>query len=144
MRGFFYEMRGQYIETIPIPEATDEQKALIGDLAEKAQEVAEARYVIQEQVRKRIDDLAPEDWNGKLNTKLKEWWTLDFKSFRAEAKKVFKQDIALSERDDWEAYLAQKKANVDDLTENLIETERQLNEHVYRLFDLTANEIALL
>ena len=144
VRGGYYELRIQYVETIPIPEATDEQKALIGELAEKAQEAAEARYAIQEQVRKRIHDLAPEDWNGKLNTKLKEWWTLNFKSFRAEAKKVFKQDIALAERDDWEVYLKQKRANVDDLTAKLIDTERQLNEHIYRLFDMSVDEIALI
>ena len=64
--GGYYELRVQYTETIPIPEATEEQKQVIGDLAEKAQEIAEARYVIQEQVRKRIQDLTPEGWDGKL------------------------------------------------------------------------------
>ena len=75
---------------------------------------------------------------------MKEWWDLDFKSFRAEAKKVFKQDIALAERDDWEAYLKQKRTNVDERTAHLVETDRQLNEHVYRLFDMTVDEIALI
>ena len=46
VRGGYYELRVQYMETIPIPEATDEQKAVISGLAQKAQQTAEARYVL--------------------------------------------------------------------------------------------------
>ncbi len=141
VRGGYYELRTQYTETVPIPEASEIQKKLVSAIAIKAQEAAETRYAIQEQIRNRILDLANEEWDGKLNTKLKEWWLLDFKTFRAEAKKVFKRDIPITERDDWQTYLNQKKQQVDLLTSTIQKLEDELNTEVYKLFNLTPEEI---
>jgi hypothetical protein len=44
----------------------------------------------------------------KLTDRLREWWNLDFKSFRAEIKKTFKADIPLKQRDEWENSFAKK------------------------------------
>ena len=43
-----------------------------------------------------------------LSRKLAEWWTLDFASFRDEVKRVFRIEIPVKERGDWESYLAEK------------------------------------
>jgi hypothetical protein len=146
LRGGVWRLRllRQFMEKLPIPEAKIDQKKIISELAENAQNAAEGRYHIQEKVRSRMLDLAPKNWDGKLNTKLKEWWTLDFKDFRSEVKKVFKQDIPLAERDDWEAYLNAKKQEVDKLSAELKATEDHLNAEVYKLFDLNDDEIRLI
>jgi len=134
----------QYVETVPIPSASDSEKAEIGKLAEKCQKIAELRYQKQESVRRRIPDLCPPKRPAKLNTKLKNWWTLEFKDFRKEVKKSFKAEIPLSERNDWENWLTAEKTAISELTQQLQQLEHELNQKVYALFDLTEEEVKLV
>ncbi len=46
--------------------------------------------------------------------------------------------------DEWEPYLAEKRGQVEQLTRELADAEAEINDRVYRLFNLTADEIALL
>ena len=46
--------------------------------------------------------------------------------------------------DEWEPYLAEKQAIVHRLTRELADAEAELNDRVYRLFNLTPDEIKLL
>ena len=80
----------------------------------------------------------------KLNQKLTAWWELDFPLFRGEVKKVFKQDIPLKERDEWEAWLFDRQAQHRQQTQAIIRLETALNARVYALFKLTPAEIALI
>lgn len=61
----------KYLDYTPIPPTTDSQKAEIGKLAERCQQLAEQRYQKQHAVRNRIPDLCPDV--AKLNTKLNHW-----------------------------------------------------------------------
>ena len=80
----------------------------------------------------------------KLNKKLKEWWTLSFPEFRAQVKRQFKTDIPVTERNEWEAYLASESEKVHNLTREIENIERDIDQRVYRLFDLTDEEVKLL
>ncbi len=144
VRGGYYEATTQNTEQFPIPEASDTEKTLIGSLAEQAQDTAEQRYALQEQVRNRIHDIAPEGKAFDLNNKLKSWWMLDFKEFQKEIKKVFKRELKLSERDEWQTYITEKQKQVEALTNTLTAIENDLNTEVYKLFDLTPDEIKLI
>ena len=46
--------------------------------------------------------------------------------------------------DDWEPYLEQKRAEVASFTTQLADAEAELNDRVFRLFQLTPDEIRLL
>ena len=59
-------------------------------------------------------------------------------------KKVFKVEIPVKDRDDWEKYLAEKSAEVIKLTAEIEAAEREVDAIVYELFDLTPDEIKLL
>jgi type I restriction-modification system DNA methylase subunit len=143
--GGFFRMKSQYMETLPIPAATDEQKVKIASLAESAQNTAEKRYRIQQQVARRIPDLAADPTSAKLTNKLKEWWKLpDFAAFQKEVKKALKADIPLKERNDWDSWLSENRAEIDRLTDRIRACEREINAKVYALFDLDADDIALL
>ncbi|PHQ69214.1 MAG: type I restriction endonuclease subunit M, partial [Sneathiella sp.] len=145
VRGGYHELRVQYMETLPIPAATDKQKAALAPLAETCQTHAEARYALQEGLRRRIPDLCPPERDSKLNTKLKEWWLLpDFAAFRANVKKCFKADVPLSERTDWEDWITHDKAEIHRLSGEITKLEAKINKQVYALFDLTDDEITLL
>lgn len=145
VRGKFYEMRTYFIDALPIPDATVDQKSALASLAETAQIHAEARYALQDGLRRRIPDLRPTGSTTALNTKLKEWWLLpDFAAFHAEVKKCFKADISLSERNDWEEWINRDRAEIARLTAEISKCEAEINALVYTLFDLTADEIKLL
>jgi hypothetical protein len=90
-----------------------------------------------------LADLAPPA-RAKLSRKLEDWWTLDFAAFRDEVKRAFRTEIPVHERDQWEAYLAQEGNKVRALTAEIEAAEREIDAIVYRLFDLTPDEIALL
>lgn len=145
VRGGFYEATAQHIETLPIPTATNAQKAELAGLAQEAQEAAETRLDLQRRVTRRIPDLAADPAAAVLSTKLREWWTLpDFAAFRKEVVKSLKADIPLKERNDWEGWLADTRAEIDRLTSRINAAESEINARVYALFELTKDEIQLL
>jgi hypothetical protein len=50
----------------------------------------------------------------------------------------------LAERDDWEALLAARRSEHERLTARIVDLEGELNDRVYALFDLTADEIRII
>ncbi|TKW61103.1 MAG: type I restriction endonuclease subunit M [Blastochloris viridis] len=144
VRGGFYECRIQYMETLPIPKATKEQKAALGALAQQCQQAAEARYMAQQEVLKRIPDLAPNPATAKLTGKLQAWWELDFAAFSKEVEKTFRQAIPLKQRNEWEAYLADHRKQVGNLAHRISQLEQEINQQVYTLFGLTADDVAVV
>ncbi len=146
VRGGFYQMHSQYVETAPIPDWNEAQKSDLADLADKAGKAARERLDRQQAFARRILDLHPaDDGETKLNGKLREWWALaDFAAFRREAKKLFKQDIPLKERGDWEELFNEQRAAVRERDDTIAAAEASIDRIVYGLFGLDAEEIALL
>lgn len=145
VRGGFHQMHSQFVEQVVIPVMSDQGKADLTSLAEVSQTAAQARLKLQTNFTRRIPDLCPPEREAKLNTKLKEWWAFPgFAEFRAEVKKVFKADIPLSERSDWEDWLTRDRAEINRLTAEIGQAEAEIDAIVYDLFDLTEQEIALL
>jgi len=59
-------------------------------------------------------------------------------------KKAFKADIPLAERSAWEDWITRDRAEIARLSAEIAQAENEINSIVYRLFDLTSAEIALL
>jgi hypothetical protein len=133
----------QSMERLPIPDASAAEREAIGALALRITEAAKARYELHRRARARIlSDLgAP----GKgLNQRLTAWWELSFPAFRDEIRKVFKREIAVKERDDWEEWLLAQREHHTAHTAAIVAGETELNARVYRLFELSAAEIQLI
>jgi hypothetical protein len=112
-------------------------------LAQSITKISSNRYQLHEQIRHRIlTDLGTPE--GQLNNALTAWWDLDFPTFRAQIKKVFKRDIPLKERHEWELFLADAQQQHQQLTSQIITLETELNQHVYTLFHLTPEEIQII
>ncbi len=145
VRGAFYQMHSQFVERTPLPVTTECARSEFASLAQACQSAAEARYRLEQGLARRLPDLAPAGTEPRLSNRLKEWWLLpDFAAFRAEVKKCFKADIPLSERSDWEDWIARDGAEIARLSAEIAAHEKKINEIVYRLFDLTRDDIALL
>lgn len=141
VRGGFHEMRVQYLETMPIPEASVDARNKLAGLATRCQAMARDRYEIQSAVRQRIPDLCPAERQAKLSRKLEQWWTLDFAAFRAEIRRQFNVDIPVAERNEWESYLATRREELNQISKLIEGLESQIDQDVYALFNLTAEEV---
>ena len=138
-----YRLIDQYMRPLPIPDAPAAEREAIGDLAMRITAEARARYELHRKTRARITaDLGVP--GGKLNQKLTAWWDLDFPTFRAELQKVFRRDIPLKQRDDWDEWLQSRRAEHATRTESIVRLETELNARVYTLFDLTRAEITII
>jgi TaqI-like C-terminal specificity domain/Eco57I restriction-modification methylase len=83
VRGGFHELRVQYIEQVPLPNNLSSLEMF----GSKGTKCAIDRFENVQLVLHRIPDLCPPGRAAKLTTRLREWWKLDFKSFRAEIQK---------------------------------------------------------
>jgi len=138
-----YRLFKQYMERLPIPSLTDDQDSKINSIVKQLIDTTQQRYTIRQKMTRRIQrDLG--NSHLKLNQKLEEWWTLSFSDFRNEVKKVFKQDIPLRDRDDWEELLQEHSSEIARLTSEIISLETELNAIVYAVFDLNEDEIKLI
>lgn len=141
--SLIYRLFRQYMECLPIPSLTDTQSAHLGNIAIQLTEAAKQRYALRRKTTYRIQsDLGTPQ--GKLNQKLELWWELSFKEFRAELVKVFKRDIPLKERDDWEALLREQATEIGRLTAEIVRLETELNAAVYAVFGLNEEEQHLI
>jgi type I restriction-modification system DNA methylase subunit len=144
-----YELRGQSIETLPIPAATEAQQTELSNLSTACAQAAKERLTAQRDFGRRILDLLPTPMpkgaQASLGDKLGSWWQLDdFKAFQFEVQKRFKSDIPLRDRNDWEQWFAEGKSHIQQLSHNIAASERGIDAIVYTLFGLNAAEVALV
>ncbi len=145
IRNGWREQRGEYIERLPTPEIANADRATLEAQGRICQTAAEERRDLVKQFGHEVlRDLAPGGLTSKLPGVLQDWATLDFAGFMAAVKKHFKQDIPLNDRNAWEAKLKTGAARVAELTTQIKRAEREIDQIVYRLFDLTPDEIALI
>ena len=88
------------------------------------------------------------DAAGQCHQKAKAWWELSLNQLGDALKQSFKLPTNPLKNpraaDEWEPYLREKQTENARLTRALDDAEAELNDRVYRLFDLTAAEIKLL
>ncbi|RAQ97407.1 Eco57I restriction-modification methylase domain-containing protein [Thermogemmatispora tikiterensis] len=138
-----YQQKIQYIERLPIPELSEEQRQRIGALARQLTEVAQQRYSLRRRTTQRIiQDLGA--GQTRLSERLQEWWTLPFDTFREELRRSFKRDIPLKDRDEWEELLSERRQAIEQLTAEIVHLETALNNAVYDAFALDQPERTLI
>jgi hypothetical protein len=140
MRGGEWRLRmfSQNIESIPIPEASPAQKQELARLAEQAQAAAEARR----DVIKQFGHLVSRDF-GKPPAGLVQSIPA-FADFTTSLKKIFKRELTLQEKNDWEATLDKARETCTLHTNTIAACEQAIDRIVYQLFELTSEEIAVV
>lgn len=143
-----YRLFTQSMEHIPVPDAPAGEREAIAKLARTCCSLGHERYLGQAALQRRLVQSFGGDSDGKLNQKAEAWWELSLNqlgdalktSFKLPANPMKKPQTA----DEWEPYLKQKQTENANLTRRLADAEAELNGRVYRLFNLTAEEIELL
>lgn len=78
-----------------------------------------------------------------LSTKLQEWYLLDFSDFIKELKRL-KVKLSLSQESEWEEYFLEEKSKAIAIDSEIKNTDKEIDSMVYRLYDLTDEEIKII
>jgi len=79
----------------------------------------------------------------KISTKLESFYEHDFKTFVAELKKQ-KVSPTLKQQDEWEEYFNSYKKEINDLQAEIKKTDAEIDQMVYKLYELTEEEIRIV
>lgn len=124
---------GQYLETLPIPYASDADRKLVGDMACKAQQLHGERRTAVEQFLRAIG-LPPEQSNSR--NPLEQPWNLAEAEFLKRARKLPNRptDKALK------ALFEQARDTTVALTEKIVQVEAEIDARVAALYGLDAED----
>jgi hypothetical protein len=143
-----YRLIAQFMEAVPIPDAPQLEREPIANLARTCGTLCQERYQGQINFHRRLFQVFSGGHPGPLNQKAEAWWELSLNQLGDALKQSFKlpTDPMKNPRlaDEWEPYLREKQKENTRLTRALSDAEAELNDRVYRLFNLTKDEIKLL
>lgn len=142
-----YRLIAQFMEPVPIPEATKAEQQAIADLARASSSSAQDRYKAAMKVQHRL--VQTFGTTGKeLNQKAQVWWNITLPALGEALKQSFRLPANPMQNpraaDEWESYLTEKVSEHARLSLALKDAEDELNDRVFRLFKLTQPEISLL
>ena len=143
-----YRCKRQYMETLPVPDGTTAEKQAIASLSEELSRLARTRFELLTKVSHRLTSTFREKKEARVSQKLAQWHALSFQELGAELRKSLKLgespwvDPALADR--WEPYLSESRELHSELTARISRGEAELNQRVYKLFNLSREEIKLL
>jgi hypothetical protein len=143
LRGGYFMYQTKYLEPFPLPKLDnlEQQEPFI----QKADLMLELNKKLQETKQNFYDELKLE----KLTTKLQKFEELEFDDFIKEYTKSKKIKFAdkLEERNfknDWKALFGNDKKEVLRIQEEINETDKEIDQMVYKLYDLTEDEIKIV
>ncbi|MBQ2541555.1 MAG: N-6 DNA methylase [Paludibacteraceae bacterium] len=123
------------LSCFPIPECADQQPFI--DLADRMLSLNKDLQAKRARFLRRLQDNMPE---MKITGALETFDTLDFAGFVAELKKQ-KIRLSLVQQDEWEDYFTRYKAALNELSDQIAATDREIDTRVYELYGLTEDEI---
>lgn len=147
-----YRLIAQFMEHVPIPEASKADREAVAKLARRCTELGLARYQAQIHVQRRLAERfntnPAAQSTATLNQKASAWWECSLTELGDALKTSFKLSANPFKNprtaDEWDSYLTEHRATVEHQTRELADAETELNTRVYRLFHLTPEEIQLL
>lgn len=135
LQGGTREIRKVYFENFCIPLDVDQQPlSNLTDLQiQHVSQLQEKRTRFLRRLSENFEDI-------KITTALQTFDQLDFKGFVAELKKQ-KIKLSLVQQDEWEEYFNQYREACQQLTNQIAETDQEIDLKVYHLYGLTYDEV---
>ena len=139
LRGGYFTFKTQYLYPFPLPEIPNNAE----DYSQKADLMLSLNEQLQDTTGKFIRTLQRKFEIEKLSKKLENWHELTYAEFIKElAKKKVK--MSLSEEAEWEEYFLAEQAKAQQLMLQIENTDKEIDQMVYKLYDLTDDEIAII
>jgi seryl-tRNA synthetase len=79
----------------------------------------------------------------KLSNKLENWHELEFKDFLKELNKA-KVQLSLAQEAEWMQYFNEQKQKAQALKTQINQTDKEIDQMVYKLYELTDEEIRVV
>jgi type I restriction-modification system DNA methylase subunit/REP element-mobilizing transposase RayT len=128
----------QAIEPLRIPKVTNEQPFI-----EKADKMLALNKKLQEKKSKFLGLLKDNLETEKISKKLNAFYDFDFKTFLDELKKL-KIKLLLPDQAEWKDFFEQYKTEINQLQSEISKTDKEIDQMVYELYDLTEDEIKIV
>lgn len=139
LRGGYFRFKTQYLYPFPLPELPNNAK----DFAEKADLMLSLNEQLQNLTGKFIRTLQRKFDIDKLSKKLENWHELTYAEFIKELGKK-KIKMSLGDEAEWEEYFLAEQTKAKQLIAEIERTDREIDQMVYKLYDLTDAEIAII
>ncbi len=136
----FAQVKIIYIDKLPIKNISLEKQQ---PFIEKANKMLSLNKELQDLSQKFQRMLLRKFELEKLSTKLQEWYLLDFSDFIKELKKL-KVKLSLSQESEWEEYFLEEKSKAIAIDSEIKNTDKEIDSMVYKLYDLTDEEIKII
>ncbi len=138
LQGGYLDFRRPYMEIIPIKIPENKQPFI-----ERADLMHSLKNSLQEIVQKFQRSIERKFNLDSLPKKLEEWYLLSYSDFIKElAKKKIK--LSLSDEAEWEEYFNTESKKALELKSKINATDMEIDQMVYKLYDLTEEEIKIV
>ena len=139
-KNLFPKIKGYQLDDLPLVNIPLEKQQPFIEKADKMlsfnKELQDLSQKFQRMVLRKFD-------LEKLSTKLQEWYLLDFSDFIKELKRL-KIKLSLSQESEWEEYFLEEKSKAIAVDSEIKNTDKEIDSMVYRLYDLTDEEIKII
>ena len=133
-------VKGEYLKQVKIPNLSLDAQQPFVTLADT---MLSLHKQLQEK-RSRFLRRLSENFEGvKITTALQTFDQLEFKAFVAELKKQ-KIKLSLAQQDEWEDYFSQYRNDCQQLSEQIAQTDKEIDLRVYNLYGLTYDEVLIV
>ncbi|EIJ65604.1 hypothetical protein BD31_I1566 [Candidatus Nitrosopumilus salaria BD31] len=140
IRGGYFDYRSQYVSTIPIPnsplyrkELTKLEISIIND--------HEKLFSEKQKLLNRVKEFFNID---KISENLENFQKLTFQEFIKEVSKKSRKKPSLKELDEWDDYFNGKKSIVLKLKNKIEKYDKQVDEIVFKMYELTDEDIKII
>ena len=138
--GGYIEVKPQYFERIPIPPIEGEYTVLLESLV---QTMLDLNKQLQEKRNRFLRRLSDNFEGIKITGTLSAFDQLNFADFLKELKKQ-KITLKLLEQEEWEDYFNNYRSVCNQLSEQIAKTEKEIDLRVYKLYELTYDEVLIV
>ncbi len=130
----------KYVGRIPVPDllAID-----VKEISEKSRLITIYSQKINEKQNEFIQILLSNFKNIKINNKLRAFYNFEFNTLLEELKKQ-KVEIELKKQREWINFFNEYKLEINEIQRLKSETDKDLDFHIYQLYNLTPEEIQII
>jgi hypothetical protein len=138
--GGYIEVKPQYFEQIPIPSVLEDEQRPIFEMVDLIlslnKDLQRTSQKFQRTIQRKFN-------LAVLPGKLQNWYLLTYTEFIKELGKK-KIKLSLSNEAEWESYFLQESKITLDLKSKIEATDKEIDQMVYVLYDLTEEEIKII
>lgn len=138
-KNIFSEIGARQVKLLPIKNSSVIEENFI---VEKVNDMLTLNKLIQEHKTTFLNRLK-QNLNLKKFSSFNNIGNLDFKEFLIQLKKQ-KIKLSLSDQDTWEKYFLEKKKEIQINLNKLEQIDKEIDKIIYKIYNLTENEISLI